>query len=1064
MEYNLKRIMTGLLLGVVLAGSFPSAAVYAEESAVIEKQEEVPVQEENDIAEEQVDAQVQGENDIAEEQTDVQPQDLEVDFVYIESPYLKTPDTQRIVFGMSEQAAETDHAVLTVQDEDGNQEEWSLTRNTERLYLFEKEYTGEAYTGTYQAVSLSFFSEEGEESVIDLKDMDTSVEFGVNEEYAGYEELKPMNGTEVADDSVEATVVSIDENGVAEAENDITDALNEAGVQTAAISTLSRAAEKADRSGSDDIIVALDPGHDSRSTGASANGLREEVLTLKIANYCKQELEKYAGIEIYMTRTDADCPFDMSGAGCIAKRVNAAADAGAQLYVSFHLNSSTASGPKGAEVIIQNDSWRPELAEESEELAEYILKELVAIGLNERDIYSRDSENGTTYADGSISDYYAVHRNCKLRNMPGIIIEHAFLTNSSDVNNFLKSESGLKKLGVADAKGIVKYLGLSKDTWTQPRLKEAVATYAGTEISWGAVNGAEGYAVFRKAGSGGWKMIDTTKGTSYIDRTSLANGETYYYTVRAYRGSESTALANKYSDKYWTGYNSSGLKVLYMTTPQVNSTSAAKEGIKVSWKKVSGVSGYAVYRKSAGSGWGMIGTTTSNSYTDNSGLKGGNTYSYTVRAYTGNLDTAKDNKYNARYWSGYDNEGITGKYFDAPVLVAVKGSTDKRTLSWEKVNGAAGYAVFRKESGGKWEMISTTTSVSCADPEKLISDKTYYYTVRAYAGNLNTALEHQFDSNYWSYYDTAGVKITIDGHFLEGADGFNKSPENGEWYYYEDGGVAYGLNDVIKGTVNGTKAWWHVVDGKVTYDNTVAKNKNGWWHIQNGQVNFESNTVAKNSNGWWVIRDGEVDFDYNGFAENENGWWYCEGGKVQFGTNDVIKGTVKGIKAWWHVVDGEVTFDNTVAKNKNGWWHIQNGQVNFESNTVAKNSNGWWVIRDGEVDFNYNGFAENENGWWYCKGGKVQFGTDDVIKGTVKGIKAWWHIQNGQVNFESNTVAKNSNGWWVIRDGKVDFSFNGIAKNSNGSWLCKKGKVDFDYSGKYQYGGKTYTIKEGKVV
>ena len=39
------------------------------------------------------------------------------------------------------------------------------------------------------------------------------------------------------------------------------------------------------------VVVALDPGHDSTHTGAGANGVREEVLTLKIAKYCKEELE-----------------------------------------------------------------------------------------------------------------------------------------------------------------------------------------------------------------------------------------------------------------------------------------------------------------------------------------------------------------------------------------------------------------------------------------------------------------------------------------------------------------------------------------------------------------------------------------------------------------------------------------------------------------------------------------------------------------------------------------------------------------------------------------------------
>ena len=36
--------------------------------------------------------------------------------------------------------------------------------------------------------------------------------------------------------------------------------------------------------------------------GASANGLREEVLTLKVARYCQQELSQYSGVRVVMIR------------------------------------------------------------------------------------------------------------------------------------------------------------------------------------------------------------------------------------------------------------------------------------------------------------------------------------------------------------------------------------------------------------------------------------------------------------------------------------------------------------------------------------------------------------------------------------------------------------------------------------------------------------------------------------------------------------------------------------------------------------------------------------------
>lgn len=345
-----------------------------------------------------------------------------------------------------------------------------------------------------------------------------------------------------------------------------------------------------------------------------------------------------------------------------------------------------------------------------------------------------------------------------------------------------------------------------------------------------------------------------------------------------------------------------------------------------------------------------------------------------------------------------------------------------------------------------------------------------------WCAQYNTTCTYEGDYNMWQCSSKGSVNgiegyvdlnidlgAALDRHFLGGANGFNQSPANGEWYYYKNGQVQYGRDDVIKGTVNGVNAWWHVVNGKVLYDTTVAKNSNGWWYIENGKVNFDANTAAQNSNGWWVIQNGKVNFNFQGFAENRNGWWYCTGGKVQFSTKDVIKGTVDG---------------------KYGWWHVSGGQVRF-TDTVAQNSNGWWVIQDGKVNFDYKGFAENGNGWWYCTGGKVQFGVDDVIKGTVDGTYAWWHvvdgkvtfdntvarnsngwwhIRNGKVDFDSNTVARNSNGWWVIQNGKVNFNFNGIASNSNGSWYCQSGKVNFGYNGTYKEGNVTYRISGGKVV
>lgn len=51
-----------------------------------------------------------------------------------------------------------------------------------------------------------------------------------------------------------------------------------------------------------DYVIVLDAGHDATHAGAQSSGYHEEVLTYKIASYCKQELEKFPGVKVYMVK------------------------------------------------------------------------------------------------------------------------------------------------------------------------------------------------------------------------------------------------------------------------------------------------------------------------------------------------------------------------------------------------------------------------------------------------------------------------------------------------------------------------------------------------------------------------------------------------------------------------------------------------------------------------------------------------------------------------------------------------------------------------------------------
>ena len=471
-----------------------------------------------------------------------------LNYLYIESPYVETPATQRIVVSWGDGTENIEEIDLSV-EHNGDTQTWTSVKSEDGVFLYEKAYA-DGEDGIYTITKLTVKTAEMETSYL-LSDLGMEAKFGVNETYEGMSELQPIEGqpdAEAATDEeqYDVAVMSIDEDGNVMEESSIEDALEKAEVEEydsdEDIQTYAEDNARAvddSRAVNKNVVVALDPGHDSTHTGAGANGVREEVLTLKIAQYCKEELEKYANVSVYMTRTTAACPYpsNKNSGGDISDRVYAAAKAGASIFVSFHLNSSTSTSAKGAEVIVPNDSWKPEVAQQGKELANDIMDELTAIGLQKRSIYSKDTTLADEkYPDGSKSDYFSVQIAAKENNIPGIIVEHAFVTNTGDVNTYLNNEAGLKKLGVADATGIAKYLGVSKEkgTWVEDsngwKYKEG-GKYVTN--SWKDIDGkryyfdANGYRVTGWQTIGGKKYFFMPEG--YMMTGWISFGSTRYY-------------------------------------------------------------------------------------------------------------------------------------------------------------------------------------------------------------------------------------------------------------------------------------------------------------------------------------------------------------------------------------------------------------------------------------------------------------------------------------------------------------------------------------------------------
>lgn len=211
-----------------------------------------------------------------------------------------------------------------------------------------------------------------------------------------------------------------------------------------------------DTNGDGVFTIVLDPGHGGSDPGALGFGLRESDLTLSIGKYCQQTLSQYAKTKVYMTRT-SDTFVDLK------PRANFAKSVGADLFVSLHINSSSASSANGAEIWVPSPgTWFPAFNGVGEGLACEMLSKLKALGLADRDtVWDNYEVNGEKkyYPDGSWADSLSVIRNCREAGIMAILVEHGFISNQSDAK-FLSSEANLKKLGEADAQGIVDYYGL----------------------------------------------------------------------------------------------------------------------------------------------------------------------------------------------------------------------------------------------------------------------------------------------------------------------------------------------------------------------------------------------------------------------------------------------------------------------------------------------------------------------------------------------------------------------------------------------------------------------------
>ena len=367
-----------------------------------------------------------------------------MEYFLVDNPVLSNGETENFILSLNNAEGYSDFR-LTIQKEDGTSFDLECSEQVDNLVKFSRVFTEEE-KGQYSVTTLHYVY-NGQAYYLNFSDLEMDVKFGVDQEYDGYDSTLP----DLTEDSISSEGI-IEVTDVNKAEEEI---VNGVASQPATMSV-----DEFSRHATGGMTICLDPGHGGSDSGATAFGAKESNLTLKIAQYCKEELAKY-DVNVVMTRT-TDTRLSEEAAMDLKNRVEVAKKAGASYFISIHINSAQNSAAHGAEVYYPNTSGNKNLSTNGQNLAKAIQKQLTALGLYDRGIKIRNYTDGTTSSNPNSSDqdYYGVIRYAKQANITGLIVEHCFISNKEEFDKYLGSDAKLQQLGIADAKGIVSALGL----------------------------------------------------------------------------------------------------------------------------------------------------------------------------------------------------------------------------------------------------------------------------------------------------------------------------------------------------------------------------------------------------------------------------------------------------------------------------------------------------------------------------------------------------------------------------------------------------------------------------
>lgn len=308
-------------------------------------------------------------------------------------------------------------------------------------------------------------------------------------------------------------------------------------------------------------------------------------------------------------------------------------------------------------------------------------------------------------------------------------------------------------------------VGIPTITSVYSRVQDSV------KITWTPVENAVGYQLFRAdspdSQDSEWMCVKTIAGEN-IDRyaqdgslrytnVNLEVGSTYYYKVRAFIMEEGVTDVSEEASRIYSEFSEMSYMPAAVIFDRIYSNSSSR--VRVLWNEVEGAHGYQLWRMEEDGSYKVVKTfgDKGNTLTDNqgmvtsysnTGLESGKTYTYKIRAFSIPEDGIK-------IFGAYSDEVKVAVAPTSPVLTVSSDKAGCANLKWDKVNGAAGYQIWRSDSeNGTYSLVKSIVDgdTTAYINRGLNSGQTLYYKLRAYS-------ETEGKKTFSEYSDVKYIRI-----------------------------------------------------------------------------------------------------------------------------------------------------------------------------------------------------------------------------------------------------------------------------------------------------------------